>query len=218
MRTMVPYNVSFMAVDIDIIMVLVVMVSQILMLVQNVIIGTKCHYWSTTENPNNTGVAYLLDTSLDSSRWLYIRDSGGKTWGYSIRLFRNSDDRGYDPGVSLSSSSIQLGWVVAENGKVYQTLALANQFSTAVAMVAYIGSASDCSHGLAYALTDMGPMYRAAAATSVNGYTPVVAGGSWRLPTKADYKYMFAASDGCGDGCGGTCWVTLAPGMANTHP
>ena len=149
------------------------------------------HYWSSTQRANGNSFYISFYTTHVQGNTSYTPNLSS-----SVRLFKDRTLEGDDPGVALSSSAIQIGWVVAENGKVYQTLALANQFSTAVAMVAYIGSASDCSHGLAYALTDMGPMYRAAAATSVNGYTPVVAGGSWRLPTKTDYKYMFAACGG----------------------
>ena len=49
-----------------------------------------------------------------------------------------------------------LGKIVGADGKIYATKAAAEAVATgnAVAMIAYVGTASDCAHGLAIALAD----------------------------------------------------------------
>ena len=65
-------------------------------------------------------------------------------------------------------------------------------------MIAYVGSASNCSHGLAVALKD-DPAAIYAGATAVASGHGAVGGGVWRLPAIQDWKYMFI---GRGNGAG----------------
>ena len=60
-----------------------------------------------------------------------------------------------DPGVALADATV--GMVIAANGKAYNTVALANTYSTAVAIIAYKGDGeanSSYNTGLAIALND----------------------------------------------------------------
>ena len=95
-----------------------------------------------------------------------------------------------------------IGWVVGQNGKVYSTVAKASAASTtAVAMVAYVGTASNCTHGIAIALadenTDMNQSSAITAASTTKNTNTAVTNGTWRLPTLVDWQYMLI---GCGNG------------------
>ena len=95
-----------------------------------------------------------------------------------------------------------IGWIVGQNGKVYSTVAKATAASTtAVAMVAYVGSASNCKHGLAIALADesndMSQSSAITAASTTKNTNTAVANATWRLPTLVDWQYMLI---GCGNG------------------
>ena len=90
-----------------------------------------------------------------------------------------------------------LGKIVGADGKIYATKAAAEAVATgnAVAMIAYVGTASDCAHGLAIALADeSGTKDFGAAGTACSGKAAVT-GGTWRLPSIKDWQYMFI---GCG--------------------
>lgn len=88
-----------------------------------------------------------------------------------------------------------IGSVVGQNGMVYPDAAAATAArTTAVAMIAYV---SDKGHGLAVALDDeSGTMNQSGAETACSSKTTVT-GGTWRLPTVLDWKYMLM---GCGNG------------------
>ena len=91
-----------------------------------------------------------------------------------------------------------IGSVVTTDGNVYATVADATAASkTAVAMIAYVGTASDCAHGLAIALADesSSKMTWNTAKSTCSGKTPTITGGTWRLPSIKDWQYMFI---GCG--------------------
>ena len=98
-------------------------------------------------------------------------------------------------GHALSASAV--GEIVGSDGKAYAVGDKDNLPTgvTAVAMVAYVGTASDCAHGLAIALADeSGKKNYGAAGTACSGKAAVT-GGTWRLPSIKDWQYMFI---GCG--------------------
>lgn len=98
-------------------------------------------------------------------------------------------------GHALSASAV--GEIVGTDGKAYAVADKDNLPSgvTAVAMIAYVGTASDCTHGLAIALADeSGKKNYGAAVTACSGKVAVT-GGTWRLPSIKDWQYMFI---GCG--------------------
>ncbi len=110
-------------------------------------------------------------------------------------------------GISLESvTSDYIGCVVGQNGRVYTTTAkAAAAATTAVAMIAYVGTAFSGIHGLAIALADeQGAMNQSAAREAAVGKSPV-ANRNWRLPTLKDWQYMLI---GCGNGAS----YSLSPG------
>ena len=66
-----------------------------------------------------------------------------------------------DPGVSLSSAEATVGMVIGANGKAYNTIADANTYTTAAAIIAYKGNGEDDSsynNGLAISLKNVDGM------------------------------------------------------------
>jgi len=94
--------------------------------------------------------------------------------------------------------------VTLSNGVyLYDTKAAAEAVATgnAVAMIAYVGTESDCTHGLAIALRDehgvpgdQDVLDWYDAEEFCESKAPV-AGGTWRMPSVKDWQYMFI---GCG--------------------
>ena len=95
-----------------------------------------------------------------------------------------------------AATSSDIGKVIGADGKIYNDVATANASSTAVAMIAYVGNASNCEHGLAIALNDVTKLTWEEALTAAAAQTPAIFGGTWRLPSLLDWQYMFY---GCGD-------------------
>ena len=102
------------------------------------------------------------------------------------------------PAKPLANATTEdLGKVVGADGNIYANKAAAEAVATgnAVAMIAYVGTASDCAQGLAIALADeSGTKDFGAAGTACSGKAAVT-GGTWRLPSIKDWQYMFI---GCG--------------------
>jgi len=103
-----------------------------------------------------------------------------------------------------SATTADVGKIAGADGYIYDTKDAAEAVATgnAIAMIAYVGTASDCTTGLAIALEDVSSStYTWAAAaeavtTWASGKTaPTI--GSWRLPSIKDWQYMFI---GCGSG------------------
>lgn len=94
-----------------------------------------------------------------------------------------------------AATSSDIGKVIGVDGNIYDNVAAANASSTAVAMIAYVGNASNCAHGLAIALNEATELTWEEALTAAAAHTPAVFGGKWRLPSLLDWQYMFY---GCG--------------------
>ena len=94
-----------------------------------------------------------------------------------------------------AATADDIGKVIGVDGNIYDNVAAANASSTAVAMIAYVGNASNCAHGLAIALNEATELTWEEALTTAAAQTPAVFGGSWRLPSMLDWQYMFV---GCG--------------------
>ena len=100
-----------------------------------------------------------------------------------------------------------IGKIAGADGKIYATKDDAEAVATgnAVAMIAYVGNESDCSHGLAIALADeSSTMNWTNAGTACSNKTPAVTGGTWRLPSIRDWQNMFI-------GCGASGTVSDSP-------
>ena len=99
---------------------------------------------------------------------------------------------------TLAEATLEdIGKIAGKDGIIYATKADAEAVATgnAVAMIAYVGTESDCAHGLANALADeSGIKDYGEAGTACSGKVAVT-GGTWRLPSEKDWQYMFI---GCG--------------------
>lgn len=91
-----------------------------------------------------------------------------------------------------------LGKVIGADGKIYNNKAAAEAVATgnALAMIAYVGALSDCTHGLAISLSDI-EAYQMNYTLATGEYAiPVwaaahpIAGATWRLPSQKDWQYM----------------------------
>ena len=104
-------------------------------------------------------------------------------------------------GHALSASS--LGEIVGSDGKAYAVADKDNLPTgvTAVAMIAYVGSATDHAtykNGLAIALSDEGSMEWSTAKSTCEGKntSAAVANAVWLLPSQNQWKAMFNANGG----------------------
>ena len=95
-----------------------------------------------------------------------------------------------------------IGKIIATDGRIYDVKAPLPSLVTPVAMIAYIGNASECAHGLAIALSDDTSASFTTAGTNAANHTPTapILGGTWRIPSKTDWENMFTACAKEGDG------------------
>ena len=154
-----------------------------------------------------TSEIFAALSGISSTNVTLTAVAGGKTYVYN-KSGVSFDNGGYyeitvkmheaTEGTELANVTTDyIGWVVGQDGKVYSTADKATAAgTTAVAMVAYVGSASNCTHGLAVALADESDMNHSSAITAVEAKTAVT-NGTWRLPTLVDWQYILI---GCGNG------------------
>lgn len=138
-----------------------------------------------------------------------------------------------DPGVriaNLGTNSDYIGYVLAVNGKAYTSVSLANTYSTASAMIVYLGSKNGTNgesafsdtynHGLAVALTDANlsggqgsqKISWSQAVTGAAAYvtTRPSASSSWFLPSIYQWMRML-------EGCGGGTFTTPKDLLSFSH-
>lgn len=116
-------------------------------------------------------------------------------------------------GLALTSAAItnavagDIGQLIGADGNIYPKADIATAFgTTGVAMIGYVGTESDCTHGVAVALNDESnrtKMDLSEATTACAGKT-VVPGGTWRLPSRKDWQFLFI-------GCGSNWTYTDSP-------
>ncbi len=144
----------------------------------------------TTIYTLNPTAEFTIEASDGTNAYIYTNTgalslSTGKFYQSTVTMTKQAS------GHTLASAAV--GEIVGSDGKAYAVADKDNLPSgvTAVAMVAYKGSLSDCTNGLAIQLNgspeskDLND-----AKTYVSGLT-AVPGGTWRLPTKADWENMF---------------------------
>lgn len=109
-------------------------------------------------------------------------------------------------GLALTSPAVEnavagdIGSVIGADGNIYPNANIATTFgTTARAMIAYVGSASECTHGLAIQLNGSPVSKTWDDAKSYAAGLTTVSGGTWRLPSKADWQNMFLACAKSGD-------------------
>ena len=107
-------------------------------------------------------------------------------------------------GLELTSAAAanavegDIGKLIGADGNIYPNADIATAFGTSgVAMIGYVGDESDCTHGVAVALDDENGKAKMelSAATAACAAKAAVPGGTWRLPSRKDWQYLFI---GCG--------------------
>ena len=152
-----------------------------------------------------SGAQVMLTATVGSDIYLYRRNNVT----FAHEQFHNITVKMHQvtyPKALAEVTEDYIGSVVGQNGQVYATpVAAAAAGTTAVAMIAYVGSASDSSHGLAIALADESvEKNQADAITAAAGHTAVSGGTfTWRLPSVKDWQYMII-------GCNGTAYTDKA--------
>ena len=104
---------------------------------------------------------------------------------------------GLSLGTNYYQSTIKLatvGDVILSTGKCAKA-----GTSGAVAMIAYLGNGSDCTNGLAIQLNGSSVSKNWADAKTYVAGLAAVPGGTWRLPSKADWQNMFVGCAVSGD-------------------
>lgn len=160
---------------------------------------------------NGAGVVYAAirfrETSEDNITFT-VTGTDGNTYGATKHTTGFSNGKYYTATIALTKvadtktiaalTTDEIGWRIGSDGKAYSPTGSLPTGVTAVAMIAYVGSASDCTNGLAIALSDeSGKMSQAAATTACAAKSSPITGGAWRLTTDNDWLNMFSA-------CGGT--------------
>ena len=116
-------------------------------------------------------------------------------------------------GLALTSAAAanavadDIGKLVGADGNIYPNASIATAFGTSgVAMIGYVGDESDCTHGVAVALDDENGKAKMelSAATAACAGKDAVTGGTWRLPSRKDWQYLFI-------GCGSSWTYTDSP-------
>ena len=108
---------------------------------------------------------------------------------YASGVTQNPYEYSAPPALSLTSPAV--GQVIGSDGKNYAYNATLPTGVTKVAMIAYLNG----SHGLAIALADeSGNMLWSTAVSTAAAHTPAFTGGTWKLPSHEEWRYMFSAT------------------------
>ena len=116
-------------------------------------------------------------------------------------------------GLALTSAAAayavegDIGKLIGADGNIYPNADIATAFGTSgVAMIGYVGDESDCTHGVAVALDDENGKAKMelSAATAACAAKDAVPDGTWRLPSRKDWQYLFI-------GCGSSWTYTDSP-------
>ena len=96
-----------------------------------------------------------------------------------------------EPSLNVNSEYM-VGQYIGSDGKFYPANATFPSGVTKVAVIAYVGSDSNCAHGLAIALSDDGgaTSWGDAVLRAAN-HQPTILNAVWRLPSMTDLQHMF---------------------------
>ena len=177
-------------------------------------LATGC-YWGIFRNcPNLNSVKCFATSGINENGstddWLngvaatgtlYIASGTGATWPAGANGIPSGWTWYYPDGshpLSLVTAKY-LGKVIGADGNIYETIARAtNAGTTAVAVIAYVGSDTDdatFNHGLAITLTDEGSMSWNTSKSTCEGKT-AVSGAKWCLPSQNQWNTMLSANGG----------------------
>ena len=176
--------------------------------------------------PANSMTYAVTPTSLDN---IYVAMYGDIINGQPVSVIAQTDLGVYrktaasvslasgttytSTGLELPSAAIanavegDIGKLIGTDGNIYPNADIATAFgTTGVAMIGYVGTDSDCTHGLAVALDDQEGKRKMdlSTATASCAGNDAVPGGTWRLPSRKDWQYLFI-------GCGSSWTYTESP-------
>ena len=158
--------------------------------------------YTATFATNSGGEGWTVDPAAATSKDLRINGGTAVTISYTGPHKVKSVTVNKLSICSLSEvTSEHKGMIIGADGNVYATAAQANMTTTALAVIAYVGSETGVdapySHGLAIALADEnGTMNQETATSTCTGKTPTVDGGKWYLPSQSQWQTMFSANGG----------------------
>ena len=176
--------------------------------------------------PANSFTYVVTPTSLDN---IYVAMYGDIINGQPVSVIAQTDLGVYRKtaasvslasGTTYTSTDLELtsaaitnavaddiGKLVGADGNIYPNADIATAFGTSgVAMIGYVGDESDCTHGVAVALNDESNRTKMdlSEATTACAAKDAVPGGTWRLPSRKDWQYLFI-------GCGSSWTYTDSP-------
>ena len=149
----------------------------------------------------------LKDGVKDADKWTISPNPAEEgqtvTLKYTGRLkvkgvTATSDEKPAEATPALSITSPSVGQVIGSDGKNYAAASVPSGV-TKVAMIAYVSG----SNGLAIALADEGKLNWATAKSTCEAKTPAFTGGTWHLPSQAEWNQMFKANGGDEERCYG---------------
>ena len=161
---------------------------------------------SSTYTTNGAGIVYVAIPGFTSKNITLSAVVGNEVYSYTKSGVTFTNGHYYPITVKMTKqvhTTANIGKIIATNGCIYENASAATTAGTVAAgMIAYLGSASDCAHGLAIALTDESETktfgYAGLAASQKNTDMPVGC-GTWRIPSMSDWQYMFLACRKEGD-------------------
>ena len=158
------------------------------------------------EIPSSTYIVYVAIPGFTSMNITLSAVVGNEVYSYTKSGVTFTNGHYYPITVKMTKqvpTTDHIGKIIATNGLIYENASAATTAGTVAAgMIAYLGSASDCTHGLAIALTDESDTKsfgNAGLAASQKNTDMPVGCGTWRIPSKSDWQYMFLACRKEGD-------------------
>ena len=102
--------------------------------------------------------------------------------------------------MAANATTDDIGKLICTDGHIHAYNTDAECTATRVAMIAYVGNGSDCTHGLAIQLIAKPSKMDWSNACSYTSYPSITGNlGTWRLPSKADWQNMFVGCAKSGD-------------------
>ena len=150
-----------------------------------------------------SGISYLSATEYDEYNAWFFKSSYwdwlSKTVSRSVRPVLGFGGEAVVARTLAEATAEDLGKIAGADGNIYDTKAAAETAgTTAVAMIAYVGSDTDHAtykHGLAIALSDERGSNWSTAKTTCESKT-AVSGAAWVLPSRNQWNAMYKANGG----------------------
>ena len=183
------------------------------------IMGYEGVYYTAAAGTSATYSVKMKDGVKDADKWTISPNPAPEgspvTIQYTGRLkvkgvTATSDAAPAEATPALSLTNPVVGQVIGSDGKNYAAASVPSGV-TKVAMIAYVSG----SNGLAIALADEGKLNWETAKSTCEAKTPAFTGGTWHLPSQAEWNQMFSANGGVEERCYGlNTAITTAGGTA----